>query len=134
MKVVGWAELLYEFVDSRKQTPFDWGAHDCCLFPADSGLIVCGVDFAAPVRGYSSQEEAEAIIAGYGSMETMVSTLMDRDPIPAAFARRADFVKATLSAGETMGICLGNVCAFAQLGGGVITLPRSVATMAWRVE
>ena len=134
MRNTGWTESYVQFIESRRSTPFGWGAHDCCLFAADSGLVVCGIDFAELVRGYTSEEEARDIIAGYGGMEAMVSTLMDREPIAAALARRADFVKARLAGGETMGICMGARCAFARLDGGVVILPTSVAQIAWRVE
>lgn len=133
MRLAGWSESLFEFVESRKTTPFEWGGHDCSLFSADGAIAVCGVDYAAPVRGYTSRQGAEAIIASYGGMVPMVNALMGRLPIAAAMARRGDAVLAVIAGSETLGICLGNVCAFAQIGAGVALLPRTVAAVAWRV-
>lgn len=133
MRPVGLAETLFAFVESRKGTPFQWGVHDCSLFPADWALTLLGVDYAEPVRGYTTREEAEQRIAIYGGMTEMVSALMDREPIPTAMARRGDVVLALIEGRETLGICMGVQCAFAQIGAGVTMHPMSFATKAWRL-
>lgn len=135
MRLVGWAELLYAAVDDASQRDFEWGVHDCCLFAADILLAFTGTDYAEPVRGYTTQEEAEAIIAGYGDMETMITALVGVEAVEAKGknVRRGDLVIAELENGDTVGICIGVNCVFAQARG-ITTRKTSVARLAWRID
>jgi hypothetical protein len=133
MRAAGWAEALVEAIESRKSTPFAWGSHDCCLFAADVALAITGVDYAHPVRGYSTREQAEEIIRGYSGMQAMVTALVGSGPVPVGLARRGDMVLAKFGASESVGILIGAQCAFAELRRGIAYHPMSVATCAWRI-
>lgn len=133
MRVQGWAEILFSGIESRRDTPFSWGSHDCCLFAADMALAITGIDYAAPVRGYTTREQAETIIALYGDMSGMVSQLLGAQPIPAASARRGDFVMARFGESDAMGVCIGARCIFAALRAGIVEHTMTVATCAWRI-
>lgn len=128
----GWSELLYDAIAVAGQREFSWGTHDCCLFAADVLLATTGTDFAAPVRGYTTREEAEAIIARYGGMEAMITSLVGSDPVHVSRARRGDLVLANLENGPTAGICIGRLSTF-TLARGLTTRPTSTAMLAWRI-
>lgn len=68
---------LHDFLLARRDAPFRWGEHDCCLFVADAIQSFTGVDLAMDFRGkYSTREGAlEAIrsIAGGSSVADAVA-------------------------------------------------------------
>lgn len=54
---------LNVFLRARARTPFAWGTHDCCIFPADAIKAFTGVDIAADFRGkYTDEASAMALI------------------------------------------------------------------------
>jgi len=59
----GWEHWLAEFLFKRKDTPFKYGANDCCLFVCDAVEQMTGVDPAVDYRGkYSTKREAFDLI------------------------------------------------------------------------
>jgi len=119
-------------VSAASELAWQWGVHDCCISAANIALAITGTDPADPHRGYKTEEEANEIIAGYGSLAEMVTALVGPEIHPSR-AKRGDFVMASLANGDTIGVCLGPMCAFAGPIGWVFE-PRSVATTAWRIE
>lgn len=54
---------LNVFLRARARTPFAWGTHDCCIFPADAIRAFTGVDIAVDFRGkYTDEASAMALI------------------------------------------------------------------------
>lgn len=145
MKKHGWPEALHDYIDASMSRQFSYGAFDCALFCADWVRIATGVDHAAQLRGYyGSMLEAYKIVGEFGSMEKMVTTLLGRDPIHAAFAQRGDVVlmqeRGELGGAvdmggptEGLGICLGLHSAFARRTG-LLMIPTLEAFAAWRVD
>jgi hypothetical protein len=59
MRIDGWEKEFNAFIESRMHTPFEWGVHDCCLFPIDGVRLITGIDCAEFFRGkYDNQESA----------------------------------------------------------------------------
>jgi len=135
MRIVGWAEAMYAAIDAASERKFAWGSHDCCLFAADILLAMTGTDYAEPVRGYTTQEEAQAIIDGYGEMEIMVTALVGLDALEAKGknVRRGDLVLMTKELGDTMGVCIGANSVFVDHRG--IAMCRTASCrLAWRID
>ena len=66
-------------------TPWQWGVADCCTSASDVFLALHGFDPMAGVRGaYSSQEGADATVAGFGGFLPMVTTLAKQAGLVAA--------------------------------------------------
>jgi hypothetical protein len=127
-----WPERLAEAIEVARTMPFTWGAHDCVLFAANAVESYTGVDYAHAFRGYRSEVGARRLIAQHGgTLEVAVSAVLG-EPIPTALAGRGDVVLADLDHGQTLGLCLGNECAFAGVEG-LLFLPRTAARAAWRV-
>lgn len=131
MRLHDWPERLSHAIEEARGKSFRWGQHDCCLFVADTVRAITGYDFAADLRGYETQTGAYRRVAEFGSIEALVSHLVGPHKA-AAFAGRGDVVLAELDQGPTLGICLGNQCAFVGEHG-LTFYPRTVASHAWSV-
>lgn len=100
--------------------PFRWGASDCFLAAADVYAALHGVDPAAPVRGYRTEQEADVIIQRMGGFAAMFRTLMrwagatEREPRTGDLALCPDGA-ATGRWGRGVLVCVGRG-AFASKG------------------
>lgn len=138
MKKHGWPEALHEYIAAAHSREFAYGVFDCALFCADWAQIATGVDHASELRGYDSMKDAYKIIAGYGSIEKMVTALMGRDPIHPAFAHRGDIVlfrdhPSLNGASEGLGICEG-VHSWVPRDKGLLHVRTLEAAAAWKVD
>jgi len=134
MRQHGWDVRLFDYVESHRNTPFEWGGMDCCLFTAGCVEACTGKDFATDLRGYKSEQEAYAIVARYGSIQAMVTALLGAEPIHPAFAQRGDVMLGLHpeTQQEGLGICLG--VHWAVPGAAGLVFPRiAAARFAWRV-
>jgi len=130
-----WPSRLFALVEARKQTPFAWGSHDCCLFACDAVQAMTGTDPAAPLRGYESKEEAEALIAEYGTLEDLVAdrcremNFAEQTP---AKAQRGDLALFDNAGAPALGVCLGAEVAFPGRDG-LVFHPVGNCRRSWRV-
>lgn len=139
MRVHDWHLRLDAVVEAARKREFKYGDFDCAMFAADCAQAVTGIDPAASVRGYESKTAAYRIIASYGSMEAMITSLLAQEPIHPSAARRGDFMLGTVDLGpgengEIIGVCVGSRVAYPSITRGLRLLPRSTARLAWRVE
>jgi len=128
-----WPERLADYVASKRETEFEWGTHDCCRFAAGAVEAMTGVDRMAGYR-YKGEREALRLIAKAGSLGALAHRLLGEPLESVALAQRGDVVLADLENGASIGVCLGNVCAFAGLAGGVVFRPLLAAQVAWRIS
>lgn len=142
MRVPDWPQKLDEAIAAARTRPFAYGglngAQDCALFAADCVQAMTGIDYAAELRGYESKLAAYRIVAGYGSLEAMITDLLKRGPKHPSQAMRGDVVLAEIElapgeSGESIGICTGTGCVFPK-DVGVKSWPRSVVRLAWNIE
>jgi hypothetical protein len=137
-RVHNWPEKLDEVLVANRDRTFAYGTFDCALFAADVVKEITGTDYAAELRGYDSQLSAYRIVKQFGSIESMVTKLLGKEPIHPSGAHRGDVVLASLELasgeqGEILGIVAGARC-FAPTAKGLRTFPRSAARLAWRIE
>lgn len=95
MRFEDWPTRLDAFLESRKQTAFAWGEHDCCLFACDAIQTITGVDLAADYRGkYSTAKEALDLMGeeDIGDMMTRIGAQHGVVEVPVAYAQRGDAV------------------------------------------
>lgn len=132
MRIENWPLALAAFIESRKDTPFAWGAHDCTLFAADAALAITGVDPAASYRGdYDSEIGAARIIVAAGGFRALVTQNMGAEINP-KMAQRGDWVLVEQDGAEALAVCMG-VSMVAAGQSGLVTRPMSAAITAWRV-
>ena len=138
MRPHNWQSLLSEAIEAARAKPFEYGRFDCMLFCADTLQAITGIDYAAPVRGYSTFEEAAQIIARYGGKEQLITALLGSDSLHISRARRGDVVLATLKTvddgvSDCAGICLGHLSVFPK-DVGLQMQSTLAARLAWRVD
>lgn len=133
VKKENWDTLLAEFIESRRQTPFQWGIHDCTLFAVDAALAMTGFDLAAEYRGtYDSEIGAVRIIAkAGGTLRALVNH--HGQEIPARMAQRGDWVLIEQDGYEALAVCVG-VKLIAAGRNGLVQHPMSIAITAWRIN
>ena len=133
MRLRNWQCLFADFVTRRRHEKFSWGKNDCCLFAADSTLTITGNDFAAAYRGsYSDETSAMALIAEFGSLEQLCSTLTGIAPISAVYADVGDIVIAKYAGRELLAVSNG-IHVLAVGSEGMIILPLAVCTKTWKI-
>lgn len=138
-KRTDWSERLMAYVESQRNTPFQWGTHDCCMFACSCIEAMTGEDPAAGFRGrYNSKATAFKIMKElYGTgLEKIVEAIAANSGVPEVdirFHQRGDVVLARDKNGApAMGICLGpHVAIVGDIG---IALRNSAdIERAWRI-
>lgn len=130
MRFQDWPERLASFLETRRQTPFAYGTHDCCAFAGAAAEAITGTNPAAPFP-YDSEIGAQRLIVKHGGLDKLLTAALGA-PVAPAMAGRGDIVLAELENGPTAGVCIGRNCAF-PADVGVTFRPRSVVGMAWKV-
>ena len=117
-----WQSRLSALIEERRNTPFQWGAHDCTMFAFDALHAVYGVDLGTPYRGrYSTPAGAMRVLkrAKAENPAALMTRHLDA-PKPIVFARKGDIVASdALDAfggnhgfGPVLGVCYGAVSFF----------------------
>ncbi len=126
-RLKGWDDNLHALIVARREAPFEWGQHDCCLWVGDAVLAMTGFDPAEEYRGaYSTALGAKRKMFELDGVETP-EALADKvfgERLPIAFARIGDIVVAdpeavgflsengTTAMGKVLGICYGRTSLF----------------------
>jgi cell wall-associated NlpC family hydrolase len=136
-KTDGFLERLFDAVAARRGRPFQWGAHDCCLFACDVIRDAGGVDYAAPFRGrYRTAAGAARVLRRFagGGLEAAAEKI-SRDngleEVLPLMAQRGDFVLVDETGGPALGVCLGSHIVAAGPAGAVLR-SLAAARRAWR--
>jgi len=133
MKRKDYIQKLFEFVESRRDTPYKFPEGDCCNFVADAIVAMTDSDPAANLRGsYHTPAEAKAIIDSHGGLKELISSFLG-EPLGPLCARRGDVVFWNGPNGECVGVCVGND--FVTPGDdGLVVRPMTMALKSWKVD
>lgn len=127
---------LLEFVESRKDVPFEWGKQDCCLFAADAVVAMGGEDYAAPYRGkYSTEIGAKRLLSksAKDGLNGLISDILE--PIDKNMAQRGDVVLFDGGNGDTLGIYwMGGIFCAGEQGAVLIDAAHDKIHMVWRFK
>lgn len=131
-----WPERLEAFIQSRRRLPFAWGSHDCTSFAADAAIELIGVDPMAPWRGtYTTEDEAEAILAKGGGLEALMVQGAATAGIPECernFLQRGDIALVEVGNQRAVGIVMAGKVAVPGPDG-VHFVPPSMIVRAWAI-
>jgi hypothetical protein len=134
MRVCGWVSLLAARLEAVRDIPFAWGHHDCATWAFDLRRdLTGGEDVAALWRGrYTTALGAQRIMRklGWQNIEAMGRDLLGDPLATPLLAQRGDLVLG----GEdpAFGVCAGARAVFISPDG-LVQLPLSVCSLAWRV-
>ncbi len=135
MKLNNWTTTLSGLIESRRHRSFEWGVHDCMLWPSDVVEALTGKDPAAGLRGtYSTALSAMRIVTAHGGLAELISTQLNLQPTSTKFAHRGDVVLFGSPERLCGGVCLGDVAAFVDVEGLKFTPMKHVHTTSWRVD
>lgn len=134
-----WQLILGAELEKAAAVPFQWGAHDCCLFACDVIRAMTGVDLGAEFRGkYEDAAGAAEVIAaatggkGLDALIGQICAAHDMPEIAPAFAWRGDVALFDSDLGPAVGIIAGSEAAY--LGPeGLTMIPVEQLRKAWRV-
>lgn len=120
-------EALSAYIEAVRERPFEWGSWDCCHFAAGAVEAMTGENPMLEFLGsYSDEKSARAALKKLGA-GTLYHTLLTKfgRPRHPSRAQRGDIAYA-VHAGPTLGVCLGQDCAFVGEHGqqkGLVMIP-----------
>jgi hypothetical protein len=126
MRREDWPERLYDYVESRRDTPFDWATNSCASFAA--AAVEAMTDEAVPLPAFATTAEAAALLAER-SLRDRVGDVMGPEIVP-SFAQRGDLVLIDIEGRESVAVCLG-LDAVGPGTAGIVLVPMSAAIAAW---
>jgi hypothetical protein len=132
-----WPTALNNFLESRRETPFKWGQHDCTLFVADAIEAMTGADPCADLRGqWKSKMKAHRVLTEGGGMESMLANVAKDwgwKRCHPNTAQRGDLMVYAQPEGITLAICVGASAMAPAEKKGITPLPVATALYAYRV-
>jgi hypothetical protein len=133
-RLTDWDIRFPHIIDAARRKPFEWGAHDCCMWAANVVQELTGIDYAQQYRGqYADETEALALLEAAGGIEAMLTNALgDRLP-DVRQAQRGDVVLyAPVAERWCAMICTGiSICGPASRG--LEFFPLIVGHSAWRI-
>ena len=143
MRRSDWPERLAAVIDSARETPFQWGTHDCCLFVCNCIAAIFEIDPAENFRGrydtrtgaYKRMSEFVGGGAGAGDLVEATAKRICRhygaSVVPPATAGRGDVVLLNDAHGDMLGIVWSGAI-YVVAEDGLTTRPLSAIERAWR--
>ena len=103
-----WPERLAATIAAHRDTPFQWGVHDCALWACNTVQCLTGTDIVADLRGaWHTASEALRVLQGGGGLLAMISARLP-ERAPRGMARRGDVVCVAIDGRPTLGVVAGN--------------------------
>jgi hypothetical protein len=108
-RVVNWETKLSEFVQSKSDTPFEWGQHDCASF-AMKAIEVLTLEYPIDIE-WDSAFKAKKLL----NQQSLIERADDIwTPVDVSLCKRGDLVATMTLDGEALGIFLSPTAAFAS--------------------
>lgn len=124
---------VWRVVEQYRDSPFEYGKHDCCLFAARCIDEVTGASREAELlTQYHDERSARRFMARSGGIEAAISERLGK-PVDGYCARRGDVCFVPVEGGMGVGVCVGGSIAVAAQNG-LEFYPLSMATKHWRVD
>ena len=135
-----WPRLLSEYFDSKRETPFAWGTHDCMVFAYGAVEVMHGKNPLVNLHGkYNTAKGAACILRRSYKSDIMVAIsklnkACGMPPIPAPFARRGDLLVLDYNGRTSLGVAGFNADIIVAAEIGIASVPLlKYAKLAWRV-
>lgn len=128
-RIDGWPEALFEYVQSKTLTPFEWGVHDCATFAAGAILSITGELLFTPA--YTDVFGAKAFELSVGGFTAYLSNLFG-EPIAPLQVQRGDIGLLILEDRELLSVVIGSQVV-APGENHLMYYPITMLSKAWRV-
>jgi hypothetical protein len=116
----------------RRARAFEWGAHDCCLWAADTVNTLTGQDFAADLRGtYATAAEASRVLKKLSGVRGIATAALGASAAP-AYAAVGDIVLMQQDGRDLLAVCNG-LEALCAGHAGLAPASMQQALAAWKV-
>lgn len=128
-RISTWEAALSEYIDSKRDAPFEYGVNDCCMFAAGAVLAMTGEDPMSEFRGkYRSLAGAVRALKeiGQGDLEATIDAKFP--VVPVGVAQRGDLAYFD----NSIGVIMGGWAWFVS-DDGLERVPRSMWDKAWSV-
>ena len=82
-RISNWESAFSEYIESKRNTPYEYGTNDCCMFAAGSVEAITGEDPMSEFRGkYKSLATSVRALQeiGAGDLETEAEALAQPHP------------------------------------------------------
>lgn len=134
MRKPNWATLLNNYITDNRNTPFEWGKFDCCLFVAGAIEAMTGQDFGAPFKGeYSTAKGSLKALKKHGGGDLRGTfTQLFGDFKPRLHAKRGDVGLIDTEMGEAVGIMWGG-SVWVVTEEGLTSLPQYKIKGCWEI-
>ncbi len=101
-------DRLNRFIESRKNTDFEWGVNDCALFAADAVKVQTGADFGSEWRGnYETALECSRLLNERKTSLEQIATDAFGEPVSVKLLKRGDVCLFDNGDGLSLGVCVG---------------------------
>jgi hypothetical protein len=123
---------LQRYLASVRDTPFEWGVHDCAMFSAKGTDARCGTSFAARVAaiGVRSAVEYRRLQRTGATLEAM--TIAELGNPAEGQIEDGDVVLVRTAIGTALGLAVPPVALIAA-NRGFVPVPLSAVERFWRV-
>lgn len=128
-RISTWEAALAEYIESKRDAPFQYGVNDCCMFAAGAVLAMTSEDPMAEFRGcYKSAASSVRALKeiGQGDLEATIDAKFP--VIPVGSAQRGDLAYFD----NSIGVIMGGWAWFVS-DDGLERVPRSMWDKAWSV-
>lgn len=130
-RLPNWQSRLQAALDARRELPFAWGVHDCCVFPADCVLAMTGRDYAAAWRGrYATEREALRLVSELGGLRAIATAALGAEVSP-LLAQVGDIGLSQQRGRDMLAVCGGGHW-LAPGAQGLELVPPAAVVTAWR--
>lgn len=126
-----WADQMYKMIDAHKDSVFEWGVDDCCLFITRVIDAMTGSELELRLKQeYDDEQSGKRFIIACGGMTEAVSRFLGAPSDERAM--RGDAVLFDVGDGESVGIWDGRtIVGLAQ--NGLDQLPRESIIKVWKI-
>lgn len=131
MRIDGWENILYDYLNKSKDLCFEWGANDCALWASSFVDLITGSNYASDWRGlYNTEEGAASLMAerGFANCEAIADNYLQEKILK--LASRGDLV---LHETGALGICAGRISYFLTPNSGLVAVMTRTCKKAWEV-
>lgn len=128
-----WPALFNAYIEHRRDMPFAWGSHDCCMFAAEGVRAITGVDLGRPFRRrYKCARGAANVLRKFGGDVANIPGALGLPAIRPAQAGRGDMVCYEFNGRNTLGLCCGLQSVFVAPHG-LMFVQTLACTAAWKI-